>query len=140
MVENSTSSPSVLAQTRLVWGRPLGSMVATATWLGWSNSSLAIPGSVILSVTVIPRPTPRVLGILNRRCAVRQLQRAERIDHDGRLVGCRAALLHPPYHGLDRSRDRAVRKAGRVQGDRADADAGTLPRRIVAAHVEHHLV
>src|SRR5260370_33524072 len=45
MVENSTSSPSVLAQTTLDCGRPSGSIVATVAWLRPSNSSRARSGS-----------------------------------------------------------------------------------------------
>src|SRR5215467_8360809 len=105
-------------------------MVATATWLGRSNSSRAISGSVTeptcsaLSVMGSSLgPAPGVIRILGSCGLVGQEQRAEGIDHYRSLVRGRAAGLHSPDHRLDRTGYRSVREARGVQGDRADPDA-----------------
>src|SRR5207342_2135508 len=82
-----------------------------------------------------PRPGPRVAGVLARPTALADLQRAERVDHDGELVEEFRA-----QRPLDRAGLRTVGVPAGVQADRALADAGTLARLVVPAAVEHHLV
>src|SRR5262249_60154302 len=122
--------PSVVARAGLVGGRPRGSVGGTVAWLGAWKSALARSGSGALpvpagrvgaptpsSATGGPGPAPRILGILGDGSPVRQEQRAERVDHDGSLVGRRTACLQAPDHRLDRSWYRAVGEPRGVQGD-----------------------
>src|SRR6266851_2482003 len=78
MVENSTSSPSVLAQTTLDCGRPSGSIVATVAWLRPSNSSRARSGSSAMDVS---RSLARPRRIISRSLA---FSRAPSSHHFGR--------------------------------------------------------
>src|SRR5207247_10585867 len=65
------------------------------------------------------RPGPRVARVLARPAALADLQRPERVDHDGQLVEELRAR-----RPLDRTRLWAVGVAAGVQADRALADAG----------------
>ena len=91
--------------------------------------------AVVRAVRAAPGPGPGVRRVLGGQAALTELERGERVDHDGGLVEVLRAQRR-----LDRRRLRPVGVAARVQRDRADVDARALARLVVAADVEHHLV
>src|SRR4051794_24933855 len=115
------------------------SMPTTNVGGGASPSSLTAQEShrtpVTASGPASACPGPGVDAVVDGLPALAQLQRAEGVDHHSQL-------LEPlrTERGLDRRRLRPVRVPTRVQRDRSEPDPGTLPRLVVAAAVEHHLV
>src|SRR5215468_5113419 len=81
------------------------------------------------------RPRPRVPGVFHRESRLAQVERSERVDHDGELVEEVDA-----DRALDGAGLRAMREPAGVQGDRALLDARAATRLVVAARVEQHLV
>src|SRR5579884_332770 len=81
----------------------------------------------------LDHPGAVVVFVFDAERLFRNLQRFERVDHDGDLVG--RGLAEARFHG---SRLRAVGCAGGVQGDRAFLDAAAAHE--VAADVVQYLV
>src|SRR5579875_3536830 len=109
----------------------------TRTMFGdeWPSPPLQALFSRQLLTGVAGRPAPRVplVGRLPRRGT--QHQRRERVEHHRRLVGALGV-----NRSLDASRLGAVHETGRVQGERADPDAGPPAAHEAPTGVEEHLV
>src|SRR5688572_11658036 len=115
--------------------RRRGQAPAAASAVAVDRRPAVVAGRTTRRAGAPPGPGPGVRRVLDGEAALAQLERRERVDHDGRLV----EVLDPQAR-LDRAGLRAVRVAAGVQADRADADPRALAGLVVAADVEHDLV